>query len=189
MKSILKVFYSALIIFLIPFSLVCGQEKKSEQKIRIVVDDGSGTKVVIDTLIKDGEMKDSIKLKDGKVMVFRNSKGKATKHGEGYRVITRSSEGGGDNESTIYITENDRSDKEMGEKIDVFVDRDDKKSDSEKTKYVIKKNGMVVSVEGSDYEKVKELVKVIENNLEVKQSTDSKSENKKDDNKNTGKKK
>jgi len=77
----------------------------------------------------------------------------------------------------------------MGKTFTVYVDKDGKKADAEKTKYVIKKNGMVVSVEGSDYEKVKELVKVIESNLDVKESPDSKSGNAKEENKNTGKKK
>jgi len=245
MKSILRVFYSAFIIFLIPFSLVCSQEKKSEQKIKIIIDDGSGTKVVIDTLIKDGTMKDSIKLKDGNVIYLKHggkdddmingegkehvfvtvsddgktskkevknitvissdsekddeaeastvtvssdSKGHMAKNGGGYRVITSSS-GEGDKESRIYYNEGDGPENEMGKTFTVYVDKDGKKADAEKTKYVIKKNGMVVSVEGSDYEKVKELVKVIESNLDVKESPDSKSGNAKEENKNTGKKK
>lgn len=44
MKNKLKIIYAALVIFMIPFSLVAGQDKKSEQKIKIIVDDDSGTK-------------------------------------------------------------------------------------------------------------------------------------------------
>ena len=45
---------------------------------------------------------------------------------------------------------------------------DNKESDGERTKYIISKDGMVISVEGNDYAKVKELVKEIENILDVK---------------------
>jgi hypothetical protein len=68
MKRILRIIFSAFIICIIPFSMVAGQEKKIEKKIKIVVADGSGTEIVIDTLLKDGTMNDSIKLKDGMVV-------------------------------------------------------------------------------------------------------------------------
>ena len=48
MKRIFKIIYGAFIILMVPFSVVQGQDKKSEQKIKIIVDDGSGTKVVIE---------------------------------------------------------------------------------------------------------------------------------------------
>jgi ABC-type Na+ efflux pump permease subunit len=58
MKRLFKIVISAFIFGLLPLSILSGQEKKSEQKVKIIVYDGTGTKVVIDTLIKDGiEMK------------------------------------------------------------------------------------------------------------------------------------
>jgi leucyl aminopeptidase (aminopeptidase T) len=45
---------------------------------------------------------------------------------------------------------------------------DNKVADSEKTKYVIRRDGIVITVEGSDYTKVKELIEDIENTLDEK---------------------
>jgi len=44
----------------------------------------------------------------------------------------------------------------------------DRKADTERTKYVIKRDGMVISVEGDDYNRVKELIKDIESTLDTK---------------------
>ena len=55
-------------ILFLPSSISTGQEKNSEQKIKIIIKDDSGTKVVIDTLIKGGSPEDPIKLKDGTVI-------------------------------------------------------------------------------------------------------------------------
>ncbi len=190
MKSILRVFYAISIIFLFTSSLVFGQERKSEQKIKIVIDDGSGTKMVIDTLIKDGTMKDSIKLKDGEVIYLKH-------RGKDVNIENRE----GNEHVFVTVSDDDKKSKREVKNITVISSDSekedeaeeggsaDKRLDVEKTKYVIKKNGMVVSVEGSDYEKVKDLVKVIESNLDIKQSPDSKSGNAKEENKNTGKKK
>ena len=43
-----------------------------------------------------------------------------------------------------------------------------KDADSERTKYVIHRDGIVITVEGSDYDKVKELIKDIEKTLDQK---------------------
>jgi hypothetical protein len=140
MKRIFKIITSAFIICLIPFSMIAGQEKKTEKKIKIVVADGSGTKVIIDTLIKDGQMNDSIMLKDGK----------------------------GPGENIIIINNGKVIEKEGGETFTYTIKSDRKESEVERTKYVIHKDGMLISVEGTDYEKVKELVKEIESKLDEK---------------------
>jgi hypothetical protein len=159
---------------LIPFSLVAGQDSKSSQKIKIVVDDGSGTKVVIDTLLKDGQVTDSIRLKDGKVIFIGYS---------GDDVIVRPDKG---TEHVFVTVTSDRKDSkkevkeitivssdsatwtEAGEGDKVYVDSDDKESAIEKTRYVVAKDGIVVTVEGNDEAKVKVLIKEIENKLGVK---------------------
>ena len=51
MKRINKIIVASLLAFLIPVALVSGQEKKSEQRIKIVVADDGGSKVLLDTLI------------------------------------------------------------------------------------------------------------------------------------------
>jgi ABC-type Na+ efflux pump permease subunit len=66
MNRILLTTISAFILCLLPLSMVIGQGEKSEKKIKIVVIDDSGKKVVIDTLLKDNGNIDSLILKDGK---------------------------------------------------------------------------------------------------------------------------
>jgi hypothetical protein len=226
MKRILTAISSAIIICLIPFSMVAGQEKKEEQKIRIVVDDGSGTKVVIDTLITGGIKTDSLILKDGNVIYLNNlsgetvncdkngpenmtvtvsSDGKGTKKvvkevtvissdsvknpesaennimyvysdskahkgksEEKYRVITSASGEEGKGEKHIYIRKGKEPDKEMEKTFNVYVSNDDKDTTVEMTKYVIAKDGLVVTVEGKDEAKAKDLVNEIRSKMGIK---------------------
>lgn len=207
-----------------PFSMITGQEKKSEQKIKIILDDGSGTKVVMDTIFYNNPGPDSIKLKDGTVIYRRHSgderdfkyhmgkdhifirassdgkeDGKeykevtvissdsarlrkegnsddvicCTNSNEGrccrkYRIITRSSGDHGDKEETIYINKGKSFDKEIDKKFDVYVSASDSESSVEKTRYVIAKDGLVVTIEGKDKVRTKELAKEIENKLGIK---------------------
>ena len=192
MKRIFEIIYAAIIILIIPFSVLRGQDKKSEQKIRIVVDDGSGTKVVIDTIIYDGPKPDSIMLKDGSVIYLKHpGNEKEFKHHDGksqilvtasedsnsishegrgghkYKVITRNSDGQSEKEEITYVNKGKKPDKEIESTIDVYVSDNNNESTIEKSKYVIAKDGMVVTVEGNDDARAKELVKVIESNLGV----------------------
>ena len=52
-------------VFLIPFAIASGQEKKSEQRIKIVIAEDGGSKVILDTLITGNPLSDSIVLKNG----------------------------------------------------------------------------------------------------------------------------
>lgn len=225
MKRILITISSVFIICLIPFSFTNAQEKKTEKKIKIIVSDDSGTKIIIDTLISDGSGNDSIKLKNGEVIYLNHSgdgdmvkhHGKAEKiyvtvssdgkenqeepneftviysdsayvseNGEHskiyvisddknsvdtknvhYRIVSESSKHNEGNDRIIYINNGKSSDKEMDNKFDVFIGSDEK-SGAEKTRYVIAKDGIVVTVESSDEARAKELIKEIENKLGVK---------------------
>jgi hypothetical protein len=222
MKRLLHIIAIALIICLVPASIVKGQNKKSEQKIKVVIDDGSGTKVVLDTLIKDGTLNDSLKLRDGK-MIFIGHAGDAADINSDNTTenvsVTVSSDG---NKSktvtkTITVTSSD-PDKMSGEtdgdqffvysdsrnpdrrenmhyKImrhnsrrgeiehekTIYIDSDSTASENgsssaEKTKYIIAKNGMVITIESNDEEKAKELINVIENNLGAKGDNSTKKE-------------
>jgi hypothetical protein len=190
MKRILKIIYAAFLILIIPLSMVAGQGMKSEQKIKIIVDDGSGAKIVIDTVFNDTAEPDSIKLKDETVIYLKHhidetdirhhdgqkhifvtasADGKDDGKGGGkYKVITRSSGEHGDKEEIIYINTGKVCDKETEETFDVYVSNNDNESTVEKTRYVIAKDGMVVTIEGNDEAKVKELAKEIENKPGVK---------------------
>jgi hypothetical protein len=228
MKKISSIFITALTICLLPYSIVSGQEKKNEQKIKIVIDDGSGKKVVIDTLIKDDLSNDSIVLKDGKVITIRDIDNDTKDNGQKDVIVTVTSDADGTNKITkeitvfssdsleksddgkhgkiyvynntktegghysvvtstsgadvkkgeriVYINEVNDPDKESDKTFDVFVSTDDKNSEVEMTRYVIAKDGMVVTVEGNDEVKAKELIKEIENKMGVKNDGSEKKE-------------
>jgi len=174
MKRIFKIIFSSLFISLITFSAVAGQEKRNEQKIKIIIDDGSGKKVIIDTLLKDNQMTDSLRLKDGKVIFIGHHGDNADlNHSNGnHQVFVTVSTDGKETKKIVKEITVVRSDsakwKEGGETISYTVSSDDKESDSERTKYVINKDGMVITIEGDDYNKVKELVKEIDSKLDAR---------------------
>jgi hypothetical protein len=174
--------------------MVLGQDKKSEQKIKIIVDDGSGKTVLIDTLMKDGMVSDSIRLKDGKIIfighpgdktvlgshdgsenvsVTVTSDGKDSRKKVKEITVISSGSGVSQDESgsgKIYVYSNsDKGDGSIAghQKVTVWSGKDGKESETEveKTKYVINRDGMIITIEGNDYVKVKELVKEIESKL------------------------
>jgi hypothetical protein len=168
MKRILIAISLVFITCLMPFTFVKGQEKKTEKKIKIIVSDNSGTKIIVDTLISDGSMNDSIKLKNGEVIYLNHSgDGDMVKHhGKAEKIyVTVSSEG----------KENEKEENEMDKKLDVYIDSDNE-SAVEKTRYIIAKDGMVVTVESSDEAKAKELITEIEKKLGVKDEGTEKKE-------------
>ena len=238
MKKIILFIASAFIIGLIPYSTTKGQEKKSEQKIKIIVADKSGTKIVLDTLIKDSPLADSINLKDGKVIFIGKNNENAnfiTKDGAEHIFVTVSSDTR-DNEQVLkeytivssdeatwnvedvdadgdifvynkaemdddksgghkkIIAWTEKGDSTSGEKIIIMKDAkviknddgksftytiktdvsDGKQSDYEKTKYVISKDGMVITIEGDDYDKVKELAKEIGGKIDAEKEISGK---------------
>jgi hypothetical protein len=186
MKRVLLIISAAALVSLLPFMTASGQEKKTEQKIKIIIDDGSGTKVIVDTVFIGEMTTDSLQLKDGK-MIFISHSGNETvmKHGSSpeHVFVTVSTDGkeGGENKTMTWTEagENGKGEKvvvikegkEIGkEEVSTYkytVHTDKTVSDSERTKYVISKDGMLITVEGSDYEKVKALVNEIESKLEV----------------------
>jgi hypothetical protein len=233
MKRTVKIGFALLLAILIPASVIHGQEKKREQRIKIVVADNSGTKVEIDTLIKGDISADSIKLKNGemiylarmdsndkekhsgrdndnmvvtyssdnkggkkirkeitiisgdstevqqdngenKVIIVKN--GKHTGEGKGGKVVTWSSSSSAsssntDGETYVYVTDSKNTGKDHKKSYNVKVTTDENGKVVEKTKYVIAKDGMVVSIEGNDEAKVKDLVKDVESKLGVSKDT------------------
>ena len=189
----------SIIVCLLPFSGTMAQEKKSEQKIRIIVDDGSGTKVVIDTLIKDGQTRDTVILK-GEKMVFIGHSGdeKVTRQADGsgnvyVYVSSDDREGSKDSktltvvssddaswtvndaegkdkktERIIYVNDGKVNDKNVEKTYKVTVSKDGDESTEYNTRSIIAKDGMVVTVEGNDEEKVKDLVKEIQQKMGIK---------------------
>ncbi|MGC1391917.1 MAG: hypothetical protein WA816_12850 [Bacteroidales bacterium] len=199
-----RILYAVAFILMIPFSFTSAQNKKSEQKIKILVNDGSGSKVLVDTAFSDSKGPDSLILKDGTVVYlkhpdnavgYRNHKGEehfyvtyssdGKEHGREYKevtVITSDSAAGDGNvrhysNSSSSSNSNSNSDnhhkkyrivtRNSQDSGDVFVNKSDNDSTMNRTKYVIAKDGMVVTVEGNDEARAKELVKDIENKLGV----------------------
>ena len=218
----------------IPLSAARGQDEKTEKKIKVIVDDGSGAKTVIDTSFTNGSLPDSVILKNGKVVYFTGSgkeviTGKSPKNmyvtvtssccdkknkeqtvivtsddstrirkpgGNGTKHIYAYSSSGTSGEKpesqTIIITDGDKDLMAEGEKVMIIKDgkviRDESDKDyntleklekndngTEMTKYVIAKDGVVVTVESNDEAKAKDLIKDIENKLGVnKENIDKK---------------
>jgi hypothetical protein len=233
MKRILTIACITLVT-LLPLSLAKGQDKKSEQKIKIIVKDDSGAKVVIDTVFNNSPVPDSLKLKDGSIVYIKHDgdradsryhKGKenynvtyssgggdngkeikeitvitsdsaqfthpgdsskfmtCNKHRshEGrdnvrYRVISRDSKDHGDREEYIYINRDKGVDENIDNTTDVFLSDEDNDSGVEKSRYVIAKDGMVVTIEGNDETRAKELAELIEEKLGVSNEGSGKKE-------------
>ena len=200
MKNTFKTISSALFICLLSFSLVVGQEKKSEQKIKVVVIDDSGKKTEMDTLVKNCDKIDSVVMKDGKVIHLTDLKGSDVNHERKEKVTITVSTDGKDMRKTIKCVDKDENckgeniivasndkcfEKEGSQSFRYRIKSDNKEPEGEKTKYVIKRDGMVISVEGDDYNKVKELVKEIESKLDSKSNTTEKGVAPKEDTKKT----
>jgi hypothetical protein len=142
----MKTIISILFISFLPLSLTLGQEKKTEQKVKVVIADKSGTKVVIDTTFTGTGTVDSVILKGGNVIY----------------IGKRDSESEGKAEKQVKVIRHNGD-----EKFDIKVSDDEFDNDLDRTKYVIAKNGITVSIEGNDEVKVKELANEIEKKLDI----------------------
>jgi hypothetical protein len=245
MKRIFMISCIALAALILPLAIVHGQDKKGEEKIKIIVKDGSGTKVVIDTVFKDSQVPDSLKLKNGstvyikhhgegddsryhkgkehlnvtyssggenndkeinEVTVITSDSAQFTQPGDSssmvfhkhrshdgrdnvrYRVISRDSKDHGDKEEYIYINNDKGAGEDIDNGTDIYVQDDEKDSGVEKTRYVIAKDGIVVTIEGNDETRAKELAKLIEEKLGVNHEGSGKKETIKAESKKTIKK-
>jgi hypothetical protein len=182
-----------LLACLAPFTLVSGQEKKSEQKIKIVVSDGKGEKTVIDTVLTGTAMKDSIRLKDGKVIyighsadgleensniyVFSHSGTAETEQAGDHKTMAWVSASSDSPENKVIVINSDAISATSGTVPHaVIVKKGHDLGNAEKTRYVISRDGMVISVEGDDYAKVKGIVDEIEAKLNADKPAAEKSE-------------
>jgi len=174
------------LVLLVPFTIASGQDKKNEQKIKIVIADDGGSEVILDTLITGNTLSDSIILKNGKTIYLAREEGDDTPGCKKY-VITATVPDGDDNKKQIskevtIIASDDMQGENGNCKVkhitsassgnantySYTITSDDKVSDSERTRYVIDRDGIKITVEGSDYDKVKELTKEIEKTLDAK---------------------
>jgi hypothetical protein len=178
MKRTFNIIISIIILIIVPFTITNGQEKKSEQKIKIVIDDGSGTKVVIDTIFYGIPKPDSLKLKDGTVIYLKQtSDANDNKHHESRKHIM----------VTASADEKNPC-KEFTEVTVVSPDSLQGDSETEKSRFVIAKDGMVVTIEGNDEARAEELAKEIENILDIKREGTGKKESGRTESENRNKK-
>jgi hypothetical protein len=166
---------SVLAVCILTFSFANGQEKKREQKIKVIVSGKSGDKVIIDTTITNSGRIDSIITKDGNVIYFsKNEVENKAGSGKQYKVIASVDNNGDKTESRYIYVNDDNMDSSAGDDVfDIMISDEDFDNNVETTKYVIAKDGITVSVEGSDDAKVKEIVKEIEKKLDVSGDHDS----------------
>jgi hypothetical protein len=193
MKYIKSLITASVFIFLIPVAIVTGQEK-SERRIKIIVANDKGPDVILDTLLTGNPSGDSIVMKDGKTLYLVQEENDNATGSPGCKryVITSSSSDGGNQtkkinkEITVISSDSDITDKkethnclqinnfssEGGKTYSYTMQSDNKDSNSERTKYVISRDGIKITVEGSDYTKVKEVIKEIEKTLDTTSGSD-----------------
>jgi|GEM_PF-940718 hypothetical protein len=125
----MKVNFKSLLLILlalsVPLSAAISQDKKTEKKIKVIVDDGSGAKTVIDTTFTNGPLPDSVILKNGKVIYFE---------GAGKEVMNEKSPG------KVHVTVTSTGNDEKYKEQTVIVTSDDaagnRKTEGDGTKHV-----------------------------------------------------
>jgi hypothetical protein len=163
-KTILLLFITSLITF----SLASGQESKEKKSIKVIVTDNSGTKVVIDTTYTGADLSDSIIMKNGKVIYLGQNDIEIDEMPES-RIEVKThvdSDGSRAEHKYIYIKEDKDNKRSSGKTFSIIVNDNESDNEMDKTSYVIAKNGITVTIEGTDESKIKKLVEEIEKKLE-----------------------
>ncbi|MFH0841490.1 MAG: hypothetical protein V1903_02595 [Bacteroidota bacterium] len=197
MKRIIRTFFLLLLAVTIPFTMASGQDKKEEKKIKIIVDEGTGSKTILDTIIIGTDGPEKIELKDGTIVFIGSPEMDLSQKSDGKKVIVSvetDSNGEKQIEKSVYVTSADSPTwtvSSAGEKGYVYVISSDKSTggkgekhimisstgdnaaewvseDSDATKYVVAKDGVIVTVESDDEEKAQEIIKLIQDKLGVK---------------------
>jgi hypothetical protein len=179
MKRTMKNVFGLLIIALLTSGFAHGQEKKEKQHIKIVVSGTDGKQVEIDTTFSGTANIDTIKLSGGKVVISENDDNVMT------WVSTESDTEG---KSVIYVHKGDGKVKNGEVRYNVKVVSDEPGTKTEKTSYVVAKDGMVVTIEGNDEEKVKDMAATVESILGVTKDSDDGRKEVNEATKKTGKK-
>ena len=195
MKRI-KLLITAGLLLIASINLLNGQEKRNEQKIKVVIDKGSGKETVIDTVFNGDKKIDSLKLKNGEV-IYLNRDGD---NNEDITVSYNKKEGPGEHmevRKDILVTDNDKVEKRYkvisklengckpsGERYVTVIENgpgDDSEGDiinyrtkkmiisdgRDNTRYIISKDGITVTIEGTDDARIQQLVKEIEKKLDI----------------------
>jgi len=159
---------SVFIFSFLTLSFASGQEKKNEDKVKVVIADKSGTKVIKDTVITWVGESDTINMKSGKVIIISDESGDSHGKCKQVKVIAHvDKDGKGSDQQYVYINKGKETDHSGDETFDIMVSDDEFDNGLDKTRYVISKNGITVSVEGEDEILIKELIKEIEKKLDI----------------------
>ena len=70
MKRIIKIFLTALLILFAPMASTIAQEQKSTKKIKVIVEDKEGSRVIIDSTFNSMLSIDTIRTKDGNMILL-----------------------------------------------------------------------------------------------------------------------
>jgi hypothetical protein len=204
MKKFVRLFPLLFLGLMVPVIAASGQDKKTEKKVKVIIDDGSGATVVVDTVFTNSPLPDSIVSKNGKVIYFNPGKAEAGMDGKHQTMTVLVSsdgdkpkkeertiivtggdtfkdfktEGDGSKQVYAYATTSDggggkvitiRDGKDGDEKTEkhIRIDvRDDKnEAENDMSKYVIARNGVVVTVECNDEAKARDIIKAVESKL------------------------
>jgi hypothetical protein len=198
MKRIGQIAVTLILVMLIPTGFISGQEKKEQKQIKVIVSDKDGKQsIIIDTTfngsasnvkVLEGQPITIMEGDGGEKVVIVKSGAHAGEAEEGH-VMTWSASSSGENGNVVYVTKAHQGMKDGEVKYNIEVRQDESGNKTEKTSYVIAKDGMVVTIEGGSEEKVKELAGVIESKLGVKKDDKAtKTEVLKEDTKKTTKK-
>ena len=168
-----------------------GQTKKNEQKVKVIVSDGGSTRVLIDTVMYDTKKKEHLKTKNGDIVVItsdRDTLNNPDKDGK-EMIVTVVSDDNDHNEKnetisvissdsayshneggktfTYFVNKGGPGEKGKNEKYDRFIyDMKGGPEHENKISYMISRDGFVITVEGSDEARTKELFKVIDNKID-----------------------
>ena len=141
----------ALTSFLMP---VAAQERKTEKKVIVITSDGSDKKIVTDTIIIRKGKADTLTA-DSTVIIRNIDRGG---HNSYNYNMERRGKPGGKGEARVFIYNNEGNKEEGNDKYDVFVDSGMHQEMHEaKVRYMIAKNGLVVTIEGDNEKKAKAL--------------------------------
>ncbi len=205
MKRTVKNSLAILLIIFYAGAMAIAQEKKDTKQLKVIVENKDGTKVIIDTIFNSITKTDTITTGDGNFIFVTTKNGKAkwtVKEGQDLSAISEESleqlkEGldrdnlmdwtiaeKGSKGNVVYITENGPEYfKEGGKSYAMIVKTDDTDSSGDNTNYVIAKDGLVITIEGNDDEKVQEIGKLIESQLNTEKDSGSAKTSKKNEKK------
>ena len=223
MKKLVKSLILMSLVIAVPFSACLAQDSKAEKKVKVVINDGSGATVIVDTVFTNGPLPDSIVSKSGKV-IYLNARKDGNEPGGKHKTVTVMMSSNGDKmdkeEKTIIVTDGEpaytissagegkgkvyaysttsdapgewvitKRDEKDGDKnfekhIRMEVRGDKPEAENDMAKYVIARNGVVVTVECNDEAKARDIIKLLESKLgSDKPSPDAAKTDKKQDKK------